>query len=73
MSLERTSAQNSRIGYSTVFYGRVIDADEAHARLRAVTSDEVQRVAADSLLPGRMAMTIIGAIPESTPIGSWLE
>jgi len=73
MSLERTSAQNSRIGYSTVFYGRVIDSDEAHARLRAVTSDEVQGIAADSLLPGRMAMTIIGAIPESTPIASWLE
>lgn len=73
MSLERTSAQNSRIGYSTLFYGRVVDAGEAHARMRAITSAEVQRVARASLRTQKMTMTVIGALPGKTPIASWLE
>jgi len=73
MSLERTGSQNSRIGYSTVFYGEVADAEIVHARLRAVTPEEIQRVARASLRPSRMTMTVIGAIPEKTPIASWLE
>ncbi len=73
MSLERTGSQNSRIGYSTVFYGGVTDAEIAHARLRMVTPEEVQRVAKASLRPARMTMTVIGAIPEKTPIARWLE
>jgi predicted Zn-dependent peptidase len=72
MSLERTSAQNSRIGYSTVFYGKVIDVEEAHSRLRATTPEDVQRIARESLLPRRMTMTVIGALPEKTPIAAWL-
>jgi predicted Zn-dependent peptidase len=73
MSLERTGSQNSRIGYSTVFYGEVADAEIVHARLRAVTPGEIQRVARASLRPSRMTMTVIGAIPEKTPIARWLE
>jgi predicted Zn-dependent peptidase len=73
MSLERTGSQNSRIGYSTVFYGGVQDAEVAHARLRAITPEEVQRVARASLRPRRVTMTVIGPIPEKTPIARWLE
>jgi predicted Zn-dependent peptidase len=73
MSLERTSAQNSRIGASTLFHGRVLDAEEVHARLRATDAGELQRVAGESLRPQRMTMTVIGAIPEATPIATWLE
>jgi len=73
MSLERTSAQNSRIGYSTLFYGEVVDAEEAHTRLRAVTAEDVRRVARESLLPQKMTMTVIGALPEKTMIASYLE
>ena len=62
MSLERTSAQNSRIGYSTIFYGGVMDAEEAHARLRAVTPEDVLRVARASLCPRQVTMTLIGAL-----------
>jgi len=72
MSLERTGAQNSRIGYATVFYGRVEDAEVPHARLRATTAEDVQRVARQSLRPENITMTVIGAIPEKTPIASWL-
>lgn len=73
MSLERTGAQNSRIGYATVFYGHVMDAEESHARLRAVTADELQRVARASLRPRRLTMTVIGAVPDKTPISRWLD
>ncbi|MDD5200137.1 MAG: pitrilysin family protein [Terrimicrobiaceae bacterium] len=73
MALERTSAQNSRIGASTLFHGRVLDAEDVHARLRATDAGELQRVAGGSLRPQRMTMTVIGAIPEATPIATWLE
>jgi predicted Zn-dependent peptidase len=72
MSLERTSAQNSRIGYSTVFYGHVMDAEESHTRLRAATAGELQRVARESLRPQCMTMTVIGPIPPETPIADWI-
>ena len=73
MSLERTSAQNSRIGYSTMFYGHVLDAEESHARLRAVTADGIQRVARKTLRPGLVTMTVIGQVPEKTPVSEWLQ
>ncbi|MGH8048743.1 MAG: M16 family metallopeptidase [Chthoniobacterales bacterium] len=72
MSLERTSAQNSRIGYSTVFYGEVMDAEEAHAKMRAVKPEELQRVARASLRPECITMTLIGAFPDRPAIESWL-
>lgn len=72
MSLERTSAQNSRIGYSTMFYGEVVDAEEVHARLRAVTPAEVQRMARASLRPQRITMTLVGTLPGQPAIKSWL-
>jgi predicted Zn-dependent peptidase len=73
MSLERTSAQNSRIGYCSLFYGHVQDAEEAHAKLRAATSEDIQRIARESLRPDRITMTVVGAIPENAPLASWLE
>jgi predicted Zn-dependent peptidase len=72
MSLERTSAQSARIGYSTIFYGEVMDAEEAHARLRAVTPEEVRRVARQSLRPQRVTMTLIGALGGHPAIKGWL-
>jgi predicted Zn-dependent peptidase len=73
MSLERTSAQNSRIGYCSLFYGHVQDAEQAHAKLRAVTSEEIQRIARESLRPDRITMTVVGAVPENIPLASWLD
>jgi predicted Zn-dependent peptidase len=73
MSLERTSAQNARLGYSTMFYGEVMDAEEAHSRLRAVTADEIQRVAKASLSSKKITMTVIGALPEKSRIEEWLS
>jgi len=72
MSLERTSAQNSRIGYSTIFYGEVMDAELAHARLRAVTAEDVRRVARQALRPQCVTMTLIGALKGQPAIKSWL-
>ncbi len=60
MSLERTSAQNSRIGYSALFYGEVQPPEVAHERLRAVTSEDLRRVARRCLDERRVTMTVVG-------------
>jgi predicted Zn-dependent peptidase len=73
MSLERTSAQNARIGYATVFYGEVMDAEEAHARLRAVTPDDIQRLARESLRPELVTTTVIGSLAKEPPIAEWVR
>ncbi len=72
MSLERTGAQNSRIGYSALFYGGVRDAEESHARIRATTAADLQRVARAALRMNRVTMTIVGAVPERAPVRRWL-
>lgn len=73
MSLERTSSQNSRIGYSTLMYGQVVDPEETHARLRAVSAQDILRVAGDSLRTSRLTLRAIGPIPEDAPIADWLS
>lgn len=73
MSLERTGAQNSRIGYAAVFYGDVPDAEESHARLRAVTADDLRRVARAALRPRRTTMTIVGPRVERRAIAGILR
>ncbi len=60
MSLERTSAQNSRIGYSALFYGEVPAPEAVHERLRAVTSEDVRRVARRCLDSQRSTITGVG-------------
>ena len=64
MSLERTSSQNMRIGTSVLVYGRIVDIDQTHARLRAVTAEEVQEVAKDFLDCRRATAAIIGPAPD---------
>jgi predicted Zn-dependent peptidase len=68
MSLERTSAQNSRIGYSALFYGDVLEPEVAHERLRAVTSEDVRRVARQCLDARRVTMTVVG---DGVVVGEW--
>jgi len=67
MSLERTSSQSSRIGYSALFYGRVIGVEESHSRLLDVTPADVQRVARQSLQPRHVTMTVMGAPSSAEP------
>ncbi len=72
MSLERTSSQNSRIGYSVLFYGKAVDPEAVHERLARVTPDEIRAVARKSLLPNRMTATLVGPVDPATPIAKYL-
>jgi predicted Zn-dependent peptidase len=73
MSLERTSAQNMRLGGSVLVYGKIIEPQEVHSRLRAVTSEEVQSVATDFLDPRRATAAIVGPAPDEEAIADILQ
>jgi len=73
MSLERTSAQNMRLGGSVLVYGKIIEPEEVHSRLRAVTSEEVQSVATDFLDPRRATAAIVGPAPDEEAIADILQ
>lgn len=73
MSLERTSNQNMRLGGSVLVYGKVVDPDEIHARLRAVTAEDVQAAAHDFLRPDTATVAVIGPAPDEQEIRSVLN
>ena len=68
MSLERTSSQNMRMGGSVLVYGKITDPEEVHAKLRAVTANEVQSVAQDLLDPRFATVSVIGPAPDAADI-----
>lgn len=68
MSLERTSSQNMRLGGSVLVYGHIVDPEEVHAKLRAVTAEDVQAVAADFLDARTATVAIVGPSPEANEI-----
>jgi len=68
MSLERTSNQNMRLGGSVLVYGKIVDPEEAHAKLRAVTAEDVQNAARDFLHPDRATVAIIGPAPDERAV-----
>jgi predicted Zn-dependent peptidase len=73
MSLERTSTQNMRLGGSVLIYGRIIDPEEIHSELRAVTCEEVQAVANEFLDPRSATVAIVGPAPDEEAIESILQ
>ncbi|HEY5792882.1 MAG TPA: pitrilysin family protein [Chthoniobacterales bacterium] len=62
MSMERTSSQSSRIGQSLLAFGRVVDPEEIYAKIRAVTPDDIRRVAGKLLGPEGACAVIIGPV-----------
>jgi predicted Zn-dependent peptidase len=73
MSLERTSTQYMRLGGSVLVYGKIIDPEEIHSRLRAVTCEEVQEAAKDFLDPRRATAAVVGPAPDEAAIASILQ
>ena len=73
MSLERTSNQNMRIGGSVLVYGKITDPEDVHAKLRAVTADDVMAAARDFLDTSRATIAVIGPSPDDRKILSLLE
>ena len=68
MSLERTSTQNMRLGGSVLVYGKIVDPEEIHSKLRAVTCEEVQAAAKDFLDPRSATAAIVGPAPDEGSI-----
>ncbi len=64
MALERTSNQNMRVGSSILVYGDILDPEEIHNRLRAVTAEDVQSAARDFLTPRRATAAVVGPAPD---------
>lgn len=60
MGLEDSRAVAGWIGGQELVYGEVLTPDEVIARIRAVTSEEVQALAQELFDPGRFALAVIG-------------
>lgn len=73
MALERTSSQNMRMGGSVLVYGKIVDPEEIHAHLRAVTAEDVQSAARDFLIPRRAAVAVVGPAPDADAIKRILQ
>jgi predicted Zn-dependent peptidase len=73
MALERISTQNMRMGGSVLVHGKIIDPEDAHRRLRAVTEEEVLEVACEILTPERASVAVIGPSPDATAITQILK
>lgn len=72
MSLERSTAQSSRLGYSVLFYDQVVDPEIVHERLLQVSPKEIQRIAQASLRPDLVTLSLVGPVNPSTPICDWI-
>jgi predicted Zn-dependent peptidase len=70
MSLERTSTQNMRLGGSVLVYGKIVDPEDIHSKLRAVSSEEVKAVANEFLDPRCATVAIVGPAPDEATIKS---
>lgn len=64
MSLERTSSQNMRLGSSVLVYGKIVDPETVHEKIRAVTAEEVRFAAAEILNPSQMTLALVGPSPD---------
>lgn len=64
MSLERTSSQNMRLGSSVLVYGKIVDPEIVHEKIRAVTADEIRAAAREILDPSRLVLALVGPSPD---------
>jgi len=72
MSLERSTAQSSRLGYSVLFYGRIVEPEIMHQRLLQVTADDIQKVAQRNLCPERVTLSLVGPVPVNAPVVGYM-
>jgi predicted Zn-dependent peptidase len=73
MSLERSSAQSARLGYSVLFYGRAVDPEAVNARLQKVSAEDIQRVAVAALRPDLVTLSLVGPVAPATPVCEWMH
>jgi predicted Zn-dependent peptidase len=72
MSLERASSQNMRLGSSVLVYGKVVDPESVHEKIRAVTPEEIRQAAKEILDPTRMSLAIVGPSPDEKMLANLL-
>lgn len=65
MSLEKTSSQNARLGFSVLTYGKITDSEEIHERIRSVSIEAITEVAAEILQEERLTTAIVGPVDEA--------
>jgi predicted Zn-dependent peptidase len=73
LGLEGTGSQMMYIGESMLNYGRIVPPEETIRGIRAVTAEDVQRVAADVFDPSRATLSLV--VPVGMPFdeAAWLE
>lgn len=72
MSLERTSSQNMRLGSSVLVYGKIVDPEVVHEKIRAVTADEIRSAAREILDPSRLTLALVGPTPDEAMLAKVL-
>ncbi len=60
LSLESTDSRMFNLARSQIYFGRQFSLDEILARIDAVTAEQVQAMAAETLVPERLALAAIG-------------
>ncbi len=60
MALESTSHQMTMMAESVLLYGRMVDLEQVHRKLQAVTPEQVRRIAATLFRPGRLTAAMVG-------------
>lgn len=73
MSLERTSSQNAMLGNSILSYGKIVDPYEMHAKIRAVTPQEVSELAHKLLCPEKATLAAVGPIRDNSLLKNWFR
>lgn len=73
LGLEGTGSQMMFVGESLLNYGRVINPSETLEGIRSVTAEDVQRVAADVLDPGRMTLSVVVPTGQPQDEAAWLS
>ena len=63
LGLENTRNRMARLGKNEVTGGEILSVDEIVGRIDAVTSADIQRVAAE-VLSAEHALAVIGPVPE---------
>jgi predicted Zn-dependent peptidase len=60
LSLENTASRMSHLARQEIYFDRHFTLDETLAGVQRVTSADIQRVAADLLSNGSLAVTVLG-------------
>jgi len=73
LSLEKSEGVADSYGESLLFHDKVLTPEEQLEKVKAVTREEIQRVAADIFRPERLNMAVIGPYRDSHPFDGILK